>query len=116
MQAPWRGGTAIPTESGYRNAPGTKPSAAVRPGPVVELELQQDEVEPAAELRAELVHPTDLEEAEPLVEAHRSFVLAVDRGHHRVLAEGAGRLDQCVHELAADARAPVVLTHMDRAL
>ena len=54
-------------------------------------ELHENEVEPAAELQADLGQAADLDEAEALVEAHRRLVLPVDRGDHRVHAPGRGR-------------------------
>jgi len=67
----------------------------------VEPQLHQDQVEPAPELETDLGHARDLDEAEPLVEADRGVVLAVDGVDEDVQAGVARALDESFKERPA---------------
>ncbi len=83
---------------------------------VIEMELEKDKILPSTELGADLRHPCDLNEAQSFVEANRCLVRTVDGGNHRVFPALPGLTDECLHKLSADARSPVVLSHVHRVL
>lgn len=75
--------------------------------------LHKNEIEPAAEFCSDLSEFGDLLEAEILVQTQRSCIRGVDAPYHHVHAEpprtGKQRLDQ----LAANASAAMIGSHMD---
>ena len=82
----------------------------------LQFPLHEDEVEPAAELEADLGHARGLDEAVPGVEMDGDVVLAGDAGDHDVLADGARPLDQRDEEGRGGALSPRRLGDVDRVL
>ncbi len=79
------------------------PSAVILPMPSgLENLLQEDQVEPAIELAADLPQAGGLLESQPLVETDRSGVVAVDSRDHAVLAERFRAPDQLDHQRLTD--------------
>jgi hypothetical protein len=71
---------------------------------------------PSSELRTDLRHPGDLDEADALVKTDGGLVLPGDGSHHDVLAEHRGGLTEAVHQGPPYPVAPTVLADMDRVL
>src|SRR5580658_8846322 len=65
--------------------------------------LQENQVQPAVELVADLAQVAALFKAEPLVEADGSGVGGVDAGNHDVLAERGGAREQRLQQKRARA-------------
>src|SRR5579863_3364467 len=73
--------------------------------PGSEPALQEDQVQPALELVADLAQVAALFKAEPLMKADRGGVGGIDAGDHDVFAERGGARQQSLHQQRADAAA-----------
>src|SRR5690606_23085914 len=83
---------------------------------LVEQALHQGEIEPAAELDADLAHVADLPEAEFLVQADRGDILRLDGADHGVHAACPRTGDQRLEEGSANPPAAPAGCDIDRML
>src|SRR5438552_18129230 len=80
----------------------------------VEHELIEGQIEPAAELEADLFEGPGMAEAEPLMQRDAAAVGGIDAAHHHVHLPLPRLGDQRMHQRAAEAVAAMVLVHVDR--
>ena len=80
------------------------------------VQLQEHQVEPAAELEPHFPEVGDALEAEPLVEPQRGGVVGIDSGDQHVLAERGRAIDQRRHQSGANAAASPIRAYVDTVL
>src|SRR6202021_1258412 len=82
----------------------------------LEGELKQGQIDPVTEVARDLGHPSDMLEAEILVQSHVLVILGIDAGDHHMQAHLPCALDELLEQSPPDPLAAVLWSYVHRVL